>query len=116
MNVVAQLYKTVMLDKKGANKSIRVLLVGRIHIESASRSINGGKLTMADSVYKVIELVGTSKESWEKAAVAAVSRAGKTLRDLRVAEVGRLGLQLKDGKVEAFRARVSVSFKYEGGT
>jgi len=73
-------------------------------------------LTMADSVYKVIELVGTSKESWEKAAVAAVNRAGKTLRDLRVAEVGRLDLQLKNGKVEAFRARVSVSFKYEGGT
>jgi flavin-binding protein dodecin len=71
---------------------------------------------MADSVYKVIELVGTSKESWEKAAVAAVARAGKTLRDLRVAEVGRLDLQLKNGKVEAFRARVSVSFKYEGGT
>jgi hypothetical protein len=71
---------------------------------------------MADSVYKVIELVGTSKESWEKAAVAAVNRAGKTLRDLRIAEVGRLDLQLKNGKVKAFRARVSVSFKYEGGT
>jgi dodecin len=70
---------------------------------------------MADSVYKVIELVGTSKESWEKAAVAAVNRAGKTLRDLRIAEVSRLDLQLKNGKVEAFRARVSVSFKYEGG-
>jgi len=71
---------------------------------------------MVDSVYKVIELVGTSKESWEKAAVNAVNKAGKTLRDLRVAEVGRLDLQLKNGKVEAFRARVSVSFKYEGGT
>ena len=71
---------------------------------------------MADSVYKVIELVGTSKDSWEKAAVAAVNKAGKTLRDLRVAEVGRLDLQLKDGKVEAYRARVSVSFKYEGGS
>ena len=70
---------------------------------------------MADSVYKVIELVGTSKQSWEKAAEAAVNKAGKTLRDLRVAEVGRLDLQLKNGKVEAFRARVSVSFKYEGG-
>jgi dodecin len=70
---------------------------------------------MAESVYKVIELVGTSKESWEKAATAAVARAGKTLRDLRVAEIGRLDLQLKNGKVEAFRARVSVSFKYEGG-
>jgi hypothetical protein len=71
---------------------------------------------MADSVYKVIELVGTSMESWEKAAAAAVHKAGKTLRDLRVAEVGRLDLQLKDGKVDAYRARVMVSFKYEGGT
>jgi len=71
---------------------------------------------MTDSVYKVIELVGTSKESWEKAAMVAVNKAGKTLRDLRVAEVGRLDLQLKDGKVEAYRARVTVSFKYEGGT
>lgn len=70
---------------------------------------------MAENVYKVIELVGTSKESWEKAAAAAVAKAGKTLRDLRVAEVGRLDLQLRDGKVEAYRARVSVSFKYEGG-
>jgi flavin-binding protein dodecin len=77
---------------------------------------NRSNLTMADSVYKVIELVGTSKESWEKAAVTAVNKAGKTLRDLRVAEVGRLDLQLKDGKVEAFRARVTVSFKYEGGS
>jgi len=75
-----------------------------------------GVKTMADSVYKVIELVGTSKESWEKAATAAVNKAGKTLRDLRVAEVGRLDMQLKDGKVDAFRARVTVSFKYEGGT
>jgi dodecin len=71
---------------------------------------------MADSVYKVIELVGTSKESWEKAAAAAVVKAGKTLRDLRVAEVGRLDMQLKNGKIDAYRARVTVSFKYEGGT
>jgi flavin-binding protein dodecin len=71
---------------------------------------------MADSVYKVIELVGTSKESWEKAAAAAVSKAGKTLRDLRVAEVGRLDMQLKNGKIDLYRARVTVSFKYEGGT
>ena len=85
-------------------------------LKGISINPHGSKLTMAESVYKVIELVGTSKESWEKAAVAAVNRAGKTLRDLRVAEVGRLDLQLKNGKVEAFRARVSVSFKYEGGT
>ncbi len=70
---------------------------------------------MAESVYKVIELVGTSTESWEKAAAAAVKRAGQTLRDLRVAEVSQLDIQLKDGKVEAYRAKIKVSFKYEGG-
>jgi flavin-binding protein dodecin len=69
---------------------------------------------MAESVYKVIELVGTSTESWEKAAAAAVKRAGQTLRDLRVAEVSQLDMQLKDGKVEAYRAKIRVSFKYEG--
>jgi flavin-binding protein dodecin len=71
---------------------------------------------MAESVYKVIELVGTSTESWEKAALAAVERAGQSLRDLRVAEIAELDLQLKDGKVQAFRAKVKVSFKYEGGS
>jgi dodecin len=69
---------------------------------------------MAESVYKVIELVGTSTQSWEKAAAAAVQRAGKTLRDLRVAEVTELDIQLKDGKIQAYRAKVKVSFKYEG--
>ena len=69
---------------------------------------------MAESVYKVIELVGTSTESWEKAAAAAVKRAGQTLRDLRVAEVSQLDMQLKDGKVEAYRAKIKVSFEYEG--
>ena len=69
---------------------------------------------MAESVYKVIELVGTSTESWERAAAAAVKRAAKTLRDLRVAEISQLDMQLKDGKVESYRAKVKVSFKYEG--
>jgi flavin-binding protein dodecin len=69
---------------------------------------------MAESVYKVIELVGTSSESWEKAAKAAIDRAAKSLRDLRVAEVSQLDITLKDGKVEAYRAKVKVSFKYEG--
>jgi flavin-binding protein dodecin len=69
---------------------------------------------MAESVYKVIELVGTSTESWEKAASAAVKQAGKTLRDLRVAEISELDMVLKDGKVEAYRAKVKVSFKFEG--
>jgi flavin-binding protein dodecin len=76
----------------------------KIHVEDT---------TMTESVYKVIELVGTSTESWEKAAAAAISRAGKTLRDLRVAEVSELDLQLNDGKVETYRAKVKVSFKYE---
>jgi dodecin len=70
---------------------------------------------MPESVYKVIELVGTSTQSWEKAAAAAVERAAKTLRDLRVAEISQLDMQLKDGKVQAYRAKVKVSFKYEGG-
>ena len=70
---------------------------------------------MADSVYKVIELVGTSTQSWEDAAKAAVDRANKSLRDLRVAEIVQLDMQLNEGKVEAYRAKVKVSFKYEGG-
>jgi dodecin len=70
---------------------------------------------MAESVYKIIELVGTSTDSWEKAAAAAVSRASASLRDLRVAEVAELDLQIEDGKVTAYRAKVKVSFKYEGG-
>jgi flavin-binding protein dodecin len=69
---------------------------------------------MAESVYKVIELVGTSTESWEKAAAAAVAMAAKSLRDLRIAEVVQLDLQLEDGKIRAYRAKVKVSFKYEG--
>lgn len=70
---------------------------------------------MTESVYKIIELVGTSPDSWEKAAKNAVDRAGKSSRDLRIAEVAQLDMQLKDGKVEAYRAKVKVSFKYEGG-
>jgi flavin-binding protein dodecin len=69
---------------------------------------------MAESVYKVIELVGTSTDSWEKAAAAAVKRAAKSLRDLRVAEISELDMVLKDGKVESYRAKIKVSFKYEG--
>ena len=68
---------------------------------------------MAESVYKVIEVIGTSTESWEKAASAAVARAGKTLRDLRVAEIAQLDIQLGNGKIEAYRAKVKLSFKYE---
>ena len=68
---------------------------------------------MAESVYKVIELVGTSTESWEKAAKAAVEKASKTLRDLRVAEVSTLDMHLENGKILAYRAKVKLSFKYE---
>ena len=70
---------------------------------------------MAESVYKVIELVGTSTESWEKAASAAVNRAGESLRDLRIAEISALDMTLEDGKVETYRAKVKVSFKYQDG-
>jgi dodecin len=69
----------------------------------------------ADSVYKVIELIGTSSESWEKAARTAVERAAESLRDLRIAEVTAQDVQLKDGKVELFRTKLKVSFKYEKG-
>ena len=69
---------------------------------------------MVERVYKVIELVGTSTESWEKAAAAAVERAAESLRDLRIAEVVELDMQLEDGKVQVYRAKVKVSFKYEG--
>ncbi len=68
---------------------------------------------MADSVYKVIELVGTSTESWEKAAAAAVDQAAKSLRDLRIAEVVEMDLQIDEGKVRAYRTKIKVSFKYD---
>ena len=70
---------------------------------------------MAESVYKIVDLVGTSTESWEKAASAAVARASQTLRDLRIAEVEQLDMQLDQGQVVSYRARVRLSFKYEGG-
>jgi len=70
---------------------------------------------MAESVYKIIELVGTSTESWEKAAAAAVGRASSTLRDLRIAEVVELDMQVQSGKVKAYRAKLKVSFKFEDG-
>jgi hypothetical protein len=69
---------------------------------------------MGNSVYKVIQLIGTSSESWEDAAKAAVAKASKSLRDLRIAEITELDMQLQDGKVAAYRAKVKVSFKYEG--
>jgi flavin-binding protein dodecin len=71
--------------------------------------------TMTDSVYKVIELVGTSSESWEKAAAAAVALASQSLRDLRIAEVKERDVAIEDGRITTYRAKLSVSFKYEGG-
>lgn len=68
---------------------------------------------MADSVYKVIELVGTSKESWEKAAESAIKQASKTLRDLRIAEVTAMDANVKNGKIESYRTKVKVSFKFK---
>ena len=101
----------------------RHLSLPEIGSQAASEWTSCGKATqvraikreepMSNSVYKIIELVGTSTRSWDDAARAAVERASGSLRDLRIAEVVKLDLQLKDGKVEAYRARVSVSFKYE---
>ena len=71
-------------------------------------------MVMSDSVYKVIELVGTSPNSWEEAAKNAVDTAGKSLKELRIAEIKQLDLKIEDGKVVAYRARVNVSFKYMG--
>ncbi len=70
---------------------------------------------MAESVYKVIELVGTSDESWERAAAAAIERAAESLRDLRIAKVVEQDIQIADGKVAAYRIKLKVSFKYEDG-
>jgi flavin-binding protein dodecin len=70
---------------------------------------------MSTSTYKIVEIVGTSPTSWEEAAMNAVETAGKSLRDLRIAEITKLDLRVENGKVAAYRARVSLSFKYEGG-
>jgi len=70
---------------------------------------------MADSVYKVIELVGTSTDSWERAAAAAIEQAGASLRDLRIAEVVQLDMTIENGRIATYRAKLNVSFKYEGG-
>lgn len=69
---------------------------------------------MSESVYKIIELVGTSSESWEKAAAIAVSKASETLRELRIAEVESMDVTIKDGKIESYRTKLKVSFKFEG--
>ena len=83
---------------------------GRTQIETTE---SRKESKMATSVYKVIELVGSSSESWEKAAQAAVETAAKSLRDMRVAEVAQLDMHLEDGKVKAYRTKVKVSLKYQ---
>jgi|TARA_B100001964_G_scaffold222146_1_gene266781 hypothetical protein len=77
------------------------------------RDISDREVVMVESVYKVIEIVGTSSESWERAAAAAIERASKTLRDLRVAEVVKQDVQLEDGKVVGYRVRLNISFRFE---
>jgi dodecin len=77
---------------------------------------SGRENAMSDSVYKVIEIVGTSSKSWEAAAATAVERASQTLRDLRVAEVAEQDVQIKDGKIELYRTKLKLSFKFEGST
>lgn len=79
---------------------------------ASGRSVEKGA-NVAESVYKVIELVGTSSESWERAASAAVEKASTSLRDLRIAEVSQLDLQIEEGRVVTYRAKLKVSFKYE---
>jgi flavin-binding protein dodecin len=78
-----------------------------------TNSIKRKEADMNGSVYKIIELVGTSETSWEKAAENAVARATKSLRDLRIAEITKLDMTINDGKVVSYRAKVSLSFKYE---
>jgi flavin-binding protein dodecin len=85
----------------------------RFEADTPSVGLGGDGEEMAESVYKVIELIGTSSESWEKAAAAAIERAAMSLRDLRIAEVLEQDLVIENGKVEAYRTKLKVSFKYE---
>jgi flavin-binding protein dodecin len=84
-------------------------------VERLGRHSKAEESDMPESVYKIIELVGTSTASWKKAATAAVERAAQSLEDLRIAEIAKLDLQIDNGQVRAYRARVNVSFKYRGG-
>jgi dodecin len=86
-----------------------------VRCDDASRTsrIQAGRKQMPESVYKVVELIGTSTESWEKATSAAIERAAETLRDLRVAEVVEQDVSIDNGKVESYRVKLKLSFKYE---
>jgi flavin-binding protein dodecin len=105
-------------QRGGQKQLVRIRAVtyySTINIAQPSKTIYRKENGMAESVYKVIELVGTSEESWEKATATAIERAAQSLRDLRIGEVTDLDVQVKDGKVEAYRVKVKVSFKYEEG-
>ena len=93
--------------KKGQKQVQNITIKSIISIQLKSK-------IMPDSVYKIIELVGSSNESWEKAAQNAIERASKSLRELRVAEVVQMDMHLKDGKVELYRTKLKLSFKYDG--
>jgi dodecin len=95
------------------SRLVKRIIAGVIATARAGTPISTTEADMAESVYKVIELVGTSTESWEKAAKAAVERAADSLRDLRIAEVVEQDLQIQNGRVELYRCKVKVSFKYE---
>ena len=107
-NAISQIYPAY---KDRLNKYSRILTLPLCFINFIRNQII---IIMSNSVYKVIELVGSSSESWEKAAGNAIARASETLRDLRIAEVVQLDMNIKDGKVESYRAKVKVSFKFEG--
>ena len=84
------------------------------YVPRKMRGIMAKKSASADSVYKLVEIIGTSKQSWEDAAKNAVETAAKTLHDLRIAEVVELDLQIENGKVVNYRTKLSISFKYQG--
>jgi len=106
--------KKTTVGSSGDGGTFLMVAGARRHLTCASRLPHEFEEEIAMSVYKVIELIGTSPNSWEEAAKNAVERAAESLRELRVAEVVSQDLVITDGKVEAYRAKVSVSFKFEG--
>jgi hypothetical protein len=106
-------YKLLLLVSKSC--IVEMPRAGRIILEVVQDVHMTRRMIMTESVYKVIELVGTSEESWEKAAANAVETAAKSLRDLRIAEVVELDMVIESGRVRAYRSKVKVSFKYQSG-
>jgi dodecin len=93
---------------EGRSEKKWIGLIKAIHLNTEE-----GRIVMTETIYKIVELVGTSTSSWEDAAKNAIETASKTLKDLRIAEITKLDLRIEDGKVVAYRARVNLSFKYE---